>query len=302
MKRALIILSAVALLLFAGCSAPDKVESDLADSGTDDIMTSGNFNTIGNDSSTASVQSAEGQSPSSQKADSGTDVAAAFSAYQSALNATASYKSYVYSGKQSYSAVLDGVSVVLDSYITDARSNGTDVAKTTTATGKDKHNKPLYSSVDGFYAEKQAGESKVFTKYTDHIDAENSSQLLASEGYSVQSLASWLDRSFDFAKSDVASASVANGESYTFTLKTDRAQKIVSELLGSVDLQEGSGEVSVSYFVVTVRLSEQGIKSYNCSVICTIGEDNTTYKFVSEYETDRLGLTDVAVSKPDWLK
>ena len=60
--------------------------------------------------------------------------------------------------------------------------------------------------------------------------------------------------------------------------------------------------MSVSYFVVSVRISKQGVTAYNCSVICTIGEDGNTYKLTGEYEVAEFDESKDSVETPDWLK
>ncbi len=303
MKRMLILLSVVVLVLFTGCGAQSGDVDSLGADSTDDIMTSGNFNTIGDGASASATESAVASSDaSSVAADNSISVSDAFSAYQSALNATMSKQSYIYSGKQTYSVVIDGATVMLESYVTDAKSDGVNAACMVTVTAKDKHNKEQYSAVDGLYAVKDEGVTYVYSKYSDYNDPDNSSQLTQTEEYSKQPLSNWLDTTFEFDRNDVASASVGSEDRYTFTIKTDRAKSIVRSLLGGIDLQEELQEISVSYFVVTVRISEQSVTSYSCSVICTIGEDNTTYKLTGEYQIEEFDTTKHSVSKPEWMK
>ena len=304
MKRILILLTAVLLMFMAGCGAADSADIDsLRTDSADDIMTSGNFNTIGDASSKAELGSVGSSlSASSEDKDSSISVSDAFSAYQTALNATMSKQSYVYSGKQTYSVVIDSATVLLESYACDAKSDGKDAVCTVTVTAKDKHNNEQYSAVDGLYAVKDEGVAYVYSKYSDFSDADNSSELTQTEDYTKQPLSNWLDTSFDFSKNDVASASFNGDDRYTFTLKTERAKRIVESLLGGIDLQEESTEVSVSYFVVTVRQSEEGVTAYNCSVICTIGEEGNTYKLTGEYTVSEFDDTKDVVSKPAWLK
>lgn len=305
MKRILILLTAMMLLIcFAGCGVANSAGGDsLHTDSANDIMTSGNFNTIG-DSSSRSETAPEASDPvaSSQSKDNSVSVADAFSAYQTALNTTLAKQSYVYSGKQTYSAVIDSATVLLESCVTDAKSDGMDAVCTVTVTAKDKHNKEQYSSVDGLFAVKEKNEAYVYSKYTDFVDPDNSSKLTQTEDYAKQPLSNWLDTSFEFSKNDVASASFNGEDRYTFTLKTDRAERIVQSLLGGIDLQEESTEVSVSYFVVSVRISKQGVTAYNCSVICTIGEDGNTYKLTGEYEVAEFDESKDSIETPDWLK
>lgn len=303
MKRIIILLSVIVLVLFTGCGAPKGDGESLRADSTDDIMTSGNFNTIGEGISTPAASSAGVSSnASSASSDNSISVSAAFSAYQTALNNTLSKQSYIYSGKQTYSAVIDGATVLLESYITDAKSDGANASCMVTVAAKDKHNKEQYSAVDGLYAVKDEGVTYVYSKYSDYNDPDNSSQLTQTEDYAKQPLSNWLDTTFEFGKNDVASASVGSEDRYTFTLKTDRAKSIVTSLLGGIDLQEELQEVSVSYFVVTIRISDRSVTSYSCSVICNIGEDGTTYKLTGEYEIEEFDPTKHSVSTPDWMK
>lgn len=302
MKRILALALVAVLLMLAGCGGAKSETEDAAavSQKTDDRMTSEEFNTLEGTNPALSANDSPVSSETAVDTDT-TDVSAAFSAYQAALKVTQSQTVYRYTASQSYAMVINGASVVLERSAVEAESDGRNAACWKTTASKDAHNNQLSSLSEGLYADRSDGVCYTYSKYSDYVDTDNSSEHRQTENYAVQPLGNWIDGAFAFGKNDVASASVGEGGRYTFTLRSDRASKIVTDLLGSIGLEQ-SDEVSVSYFVVTARLTDGVVSSYSCSVICTIGSDGTSYKLSSGYEVAVPESGTASVARPDWVK
>lgn len=228
-----------------------------------------------------------------------TDLREAFAALEAGRTAAGKLTSYRYDASSSYAVLVEGSAVTLDSSKTEAAGDGANFACCRTGVAKDLHNQQLSASVEASYADRAAGHTLTYRSYTDYQDAGNNDKSRREEDYEKLPLSGVLSDDLLFARSDVASVSRSGEESFTFTLRAEAGAEIVRRLFAQIAPEEDAGSVSVSYFVVTARLTDGVLTQYQASVIGKTGTEN--FQLNSRFTVSGLSAGET-VSAPDWAK
>ena len=301
-KRLAVIFCAVALAAFTACGGPkaaDGAPSEMSKA-VDDMMQSDGFNAVG--SVTDSLKAGDTVSNDAAEPSNDVSIADAFADYSTALKNTAALKAFSFSAEQTYSQVLDTGTAELERTAVSAVSDGSDYIYSLVTTGKDSHNKRLSVSTDAGYASGSDRSLKTLNQYEDYANSANNSRLIGRENYTAPRLKRFTDEIvFAFSRTDIESVS-SGTNSYTFTINSAKGTRIVGKMLSGLSLGESAPDVSVSYFTVTVALSEGRITRYACSVVCHTEENGaeSTMRISSSFELDGFDPAKDDISAPDW--
>ena len=249
--------------------------------------------------SPAPVISADAAEETASATDEAVDPKEACDAFSAARTAAGKLTAYRYSASTAYAVLVEGSAVTLDSAKTEAVGNGEDFVYSMTGVAKDNHNKQLSASMDAIYASKEQNATLTYRSYTDYEDETNNEESRREERYEPQPLSRFLSDDFAFTRQDLASVSRAGEDRYTFTLRADAAAAIVRRLFSGIGLEEDVSSVSVSYFVVTARLTDGVLTNYQASVICKLGDGS--YQLNSSFTVEDISPGET-VSAPDWVK